>query len=172
EVHALRLTCKCNEKTFNPSVKICSFEHHLFLIGTTIDEEFISANQQQNDFSMQFFDMVANQINVCKRGMTVETRIIYPGAIKTISDCIADQSGPGTIVGLCSRSGGTSANGDNAEPICEICWGIGAAKTQRVLVDVTNRCHARDSGVLHGRDAGILPNFIVIRTKHDFLTLY
>src|SRR5713101_5611228 len=96
--------------------------------------------------------------------MAVEAGIVYPGALETSSHCISEQSGPRTIVGLKAGSGGTSADGDDAEPVSEIGRRISAPEPQGVLVDVTLRCHARD--------LGIPPNFIVIYTKNDAVALY
>jgi len=95
--------------------------------------------------------------------MTLEASVVDPAASETTPHDIAEQGRPGMIIRLYSLPAGTPANGYNTKPIRKISRRISAAKAYRILVDVNLRCHAGD--------VSISPNFIVIHTKHNFVTL-
>src|SRR5437660_227000 len=103
--------------------------------------------------------------------MPLEACIVNPGVIEATSYCVGEQSGPGTVVRLRNRSGGTASNGDNRKPIGKISGWISAAETQRVLVDVNLRCHAGNV-ISHTRYISVSPNFIVIHLKYNFISPY
>src|SRR5438876_8918677 len=104
--------------------------------------------------------------------MALEPGIVDPGAVEAIGSRVAEQRGPGTIVGLRRGSGGASADGDNRQPVCKIGRRIGASETQGILVDVNLRRHTRDLGTLHTGNTSISPDLIVVHLKNNSPALY
>src|SRR6266700_3699867 len=96
--------------------------------------------------------------------MAVEAGVVYPAPIKTLCHFVAEEPGPGTVVGLQAGSGGAAADGDDAETVGEIGRWIGAPETHGVLVDATLGRHAWG--------LGIPPNFVVIRANYYAFSLY